>query len=44
MSALILPQRESDRQMIEKEPERIRGGGWLLLVCVSLLKVQQELQ
>lgn len=27
MSALILPQRASDRQMIEKEPEMRRGGG-----------------
>ncbi len=53
MSALILPQHASDRQMIEKEPRRRgderRRWGWvgvLLLVSAmaSVLKAEQELQ
>lgn len=39
MSALILPQRVSDRQMIEKEPEMRRGEEVVVDVAVVLVLV-----
>lgn len=43
MSALILPQHASDRQMIEKEAGRRREEGVCVLIA-SVLKAEQELQ
>lgn len=44
MSALILPQRASDRQMIEKEPEMRRGEEVVVVVGLSLLCMSQQMK